>query len=85
MRPVLARPASLCVSLWAAFALLACQDSYASNSGRDTHMGDVRAAATAPAPSVTPAAPAVPAAAPASSTAPSGNAPAAAPPAPSQR
>ena len=30
----------------AAFALVGCQDSYASNSERDTHMGAVRAAPT---------------------------------------
>ncbi len=40
----------------APFVLVACQDSYASNSERETHMGEVRAA---PPPSA-PAAPATP-------------------------
>ncbi len=33
------------IAITAAPALAACQDSHASNSERDTHMGDIRAAA----------------------------------------
>jgi hypothetical protein len=63
------RPTLLVVStIFAAFALVGCQDSAASNSERETHMGDIRAAGPPPAASSAPA-PAVPI-------------PAAAPPAP---
>jgi hypothetical protein len=63
------RPTLFVVStIFAAFALVGCQDSAASNSERETHMGDIRAAGPAPAASSAPA-PAIPI-------------PAAAPPAP---
>ncbi len=64
--------------LGAAFPLVGCQDSYASNSEREAYMGDVRAAA-APAPAASAAAAA---AAPAPAAAPVGNPAASAPAAP---
>jgi hypothetical protein len=50
------RPTLLVVStIFAAFALVGCQDSAASNSERETHMGDIRAAGPPPAASSAPA------------------------------
>jgi hypothetical protein len=60
--------------LGVSFALAACQDSYASNSERDTHMGEVRAA---PPPPPAPAASVTPSPAMAAPGTPTGSAPAA--------